>query len=89
MSFKDLGFDSQSALAVTNQLAQATGLQLPATLLYDHPTPEAVAGYLEDLGNGVTRKRSHTPANPGKTPAASGRTNPSPSSAWPAGIPAE
>ncbi|MEV0119025.1 beta-ketoacyl synthase N-terminal-like domain-containing protein, partial [Streptomyces sp. NPDC050844] len=68
VSFKDLGFDSQSAQAVTNQLAQATGLQLPATLLYDHPTPEAVAGYLEDLGNGVTRKRSHTPANPGRAP---------------------
>ncbi|MFJ4334995.1 beta-ketoacyl synthase N-terminal-like domain-containing protein, partial [Streptomyces sp. NPDC088935] len=62
VSFKDLGFDSQSAMAVTARLAEATGLQLPATLLYDHPTPEAVAGYLEDLRNGVTREPSHAPA---------------------------
>ncbi|MFF4601822.1 SDR family NAD(P)-dependent oxidoreductase [Streptomyces sp. NPDC001339] len=62
VSFKDLGFDSQAALAVRNRLAEATGLHLPATLLYDHPTPEAVAGHLEDLRNGVSRKRSHAPA---------------------------
>ncbi|WP_190086733.1 beta-ketoacyl synthase N-terminal-like domain-containing protein, partial [Streptomyces longisporoflavus] len=72
LSFKDLGFDSQSALAVTHQLAEATGLQLPATLLFDHPTPEAVAGYLEDLRNGVTRKPSDTPAKAG--PATPRRT---------------
>ncbi|MEU6767616.1 SDR family NAD(P)-dependent oxidoreductase [Streptomyces sp. NPDC046853] len=71
VSFKDLGFDSQSAMIVTNRLAEATGLQLPATLLFDHPTPEAVAGFLEDLRNGVTRKPSQTPATPG--PAASRR----------------
>ncbi|MFH8492124.1 SDR family NAD(P)-dependent oxidoreductase [Streptomyces longisporoflavus] len=72
LSFKDLGFDSQSALAVTHQLAEATGLQLPATLLFDHPTPEAVAGYLEDLRNGVTRKPSAAPAKAG--PASPRRT---------------
>ncbi|MER6860387.1 beta-ketoacyl synthase N-terminal-like domain-containing protein, partial [Streptomyces pilosus] len=62
VSFKDLGFDSQSAMAVTNRLAEATGLRLPATLFYDHPTPEAVAAYLADLRNGVTRKPSPAPA---------------------------
>ncbi|MEV8319540.1 SDR family NAD(P)-dependent oxidoreductase [Streptomyces sp. NPDC059900] len=71
VSFKDLGFDSQSAMTVTNRLAEATGLQLPATLLFDHPTPEAVAGFLEDLRNGVTRKPGQAAANPG--PAVSRR----------------
>ncbi|MFD5203293.1 beta-ketoacyl synthase N-terminal-like domain-containing protein, partial [Streptomyces sp. NPDC058375] len=67
VSFRDLGLDSQSAMAVTNRLAEATGLRLPATLLYDHPTPEAVAGYLEDLRNGITRKPSHAPAEAART----------------------
>ncbi|MBU6534714.1 type I polyketide synthase, partial [Streptomyces mayonensis] len=68
VSFKDLGFDSQAAMSVTNRLAEATGLRLPATLLYDHPTPEAVAGYLEDLRNGVTRKPSQAPAEAAPAP---------------------
>ncbi|CAM5659702.1 Narbonolide/10-deoxymethynolide synthase PikA1, modules 1 and 2 [Streptomyces tendae] len=67
VSFRDLGFDSQAAMAVTGRLAEATGLRLPATLLYDHPTPEAVAGYLEDLRNGVTREPSRTPAQAAPT----------------------
>ncbi|MFG3079117.1 beta-ketoacyl synthase N-terminal-like domain-containing protein, partial [Streptomyces sp. NPDC048225] len=67
VSFRDLGFDSQAAMAVTARLAEATGLRLPATLLYDHPTPEAVAGYLEDLRNGVVREPSHAPARTAPT----------------------
>ncbi|MFJ2774484.1 SDR family NAD(P)-dependent oxidoreductase, partial [Streptomyces sp. NPDC087300] len=64
-AFRELGFDSLTAIELRKRLNAATGVRLSATVVFDHPSPEALAGHLHSVVLG--ERATPAPAEPAGT----------------------
>jgi len=61
LPFQDLGFDSLTAVELRNRLKIATGLTLSPNLIFDFPTPAALAEHIDEQLGSVTADASAGP----------------------------
>ncbi|MFE2448661.1 type I polyketide synthase, partial [Streptomyces sp. NPDC059426] len=63
-TFQELGFDSLTAVELRDRLSTATQLRFPASVIFDYPTPTALAEHVcgEALGLAEEIRIPHTPS---------------------------
>ncbi|MFF6779311.1 SDR family NAD(P)-dependent oxidoreductase, partial [Streptomyces sp. NPDC012637] len=78
--FKDLGFDSLSAVELRNRINAVTGLRLSATLVFDYPSPQALVAHLRERL--TSSGAPGAPAGSALVPAARAATGSGPEDAY-------